>query len=131
MMRAERRTVPFLEAMARGAWEEAVAFLETVPREERSAPRLQLLEARAYQKIGRWGSAQRAAARVVEASATHSSWERGQPRMLAVALGSAAALELGDGKKAPSSERAESSREQQRAAESSREQQRAAESSRD
>ena len=100
MMRAERRMAPFLEAMAQGAWEEAVAFLERVPREERSAPRLQLLEARAYQKLGRWGNAQRAAARVVEATATYSSWVRGQPRMLAVAVGSAAAMELGDGKKA-------------------------------
>ena len=57
-------------------------------------------QARTYQKLGRWGNAQRAAARVVEGTATYSPWERGQPRMLAVGLGSAAALELGDGKKA-------------------------------
>ena len=100
MMRAERRMAPFLEAVQAGRWEEAVTHLEKVPRDERSASRLQLLEARAYQKLGRWGNAQRAAARVVEATATYSNWERGQPRMLAVALGSAAALELGDGKKA-------------------------------
>ena len=50
--------------------------------------------------LGRWGSAQRAAARVVEATATYSSWQRGQPRMLAVAVGTQAALEMGDGKKA-------------------------------
>jgi len=100
MMQAERRMAPFLEAVQAGRWEEAVTHLEKVPRDQRSASRLQLLEARAYQKLGRWGNAQRAAARVVEATATYSNWERGQPRMLAVALGSAAALELGDGKKA-------------------------------
>ena len=36
----------------------------------------------------------------VEATASYSSWVRGQPRLLAVALGTAASLELGDGKKA-------------------------------
>jgi hypothetical protein len=40
------------------------------------------------------------AARAVEGTATYSSWVRGQPRMLAVAVGVAAALEMGDGKKA-------------------------------
>ena len=62
--------------------------------------RIQLLEARVHQMLGSWGSAQRAAARVVEATATYSGWKRGQPRMLAVALGTQAALEMGDGKKA-------------------------------
>ena len=69
-------------------------------RDERAAPRLQLLEARCNQKLGRWGNAQRAAARVVEAMASYSTWTRGQPRMLAVALGASSALELGDGVKA-------------------------------
>ena len=74
--------------------------LEIIPREQRSAPRLQLLEARANQMLGRFGNAQRAAARVVEAYASYTPWVRGQPRMLAVSLGTAAALEMGDGQKA-------------------------------
>ena len=37
-------------------------------------------QARAYQKLGRWGNAQRAAARVVEATATYSSWDEPSPQ---------------------------------------------------
>ena len=100
MMQADTRFAPILEAVLAEQWEAALALLDKVPRDERSVPRLQLLEARAAQKLGRWSNAQRAAARVVEAMASYTPWVRGEPRMLAVALGSAAALELGDGKKA-------------------------------
>ena len=100
MMQADTRFAPILEAVLAAQWETALALLDKVPRDERSVPRLQLLEARAAQKLGRWSNAQRAAARVVEATASYTAWVRGEPRMLAVALGSAAALELGDGKKA-------------------------------
>lgn len=100
MMQAESRYAPLLASVREGRWEEATAELEKHSRAERSSPRVQLLEARVHQRQGRWGAAQRAAATVVEATATYSSWERGQPRMLAVSLGTAASLELGDGKKA-------------------------------
>ena len=100
MMVAERALLPFFTSVRTEQWQAALDALERLPRDQRSSARLQLLEARCHQMLGRWGSAQRAAARVVEATATYSPWLRGQPRMLAVALGSAAALEQGDGKKA-------------------------------
>ena len=100
MMRAESVFAPFLAAVRAGEWQGAISALEIIPREQRSAPRLQLLEARANQMLGRFGNAQRAAARVVEAYASYTPWVRGQPRMLAVSLGTAAALEMGDGQKA-------------------------------
>jgi tetratricopeptide (TPR) repeat protein len=100
MMRGERIFSPFLWAVRAGEWQVAISALEAIPREQRSAPRLQLLEARANQMLGRYGNAQRAAARVVEAYASYTPWVRGQPRMLAVSLGTAAALETGDGQKA-------------------------------
>ena len=101
MMQADRAYAPFFDAVRAEKWEAGLKALEAIPREQRSgAPQVQLLEARCNQKLGKWGNVQRAAARVVEATASYSTWERGQPRMLAVALGTAAALELGDGKKA-------------------------------
>ena len=101
MMRTEAVYRPFLDAARAQKWEVALSALEHIPREQRTAaPRIQLLEARCNQKLGKWGNVQRAAARVVEATASYSSWTRGQPRMLAVSLGASAALELGDGKKA-------------------------------
>ena len=100
MMRAETAYQATLADVRAERWSEAVKALEQFAREERSSPRLQLLEAWSNAKLGKWGGAQRAAARVVEATATYGTWQRGEPRMLAVALGTAAALELGDGKKA-------------------------------
>jgi tetratricopeptide (TPR) repeat protein len=100
MIGAQKTIEPFLAAVRGGAYEAALKQLEKLPREQRSGWKIQLLEARCNQMLGRWGNAQRAAARVVEATASYSSWERGQPRMLAVSLGTTAALEMGDGAKA-------------------------------
>ena len=48
MMQAERRLAPFIDAVRAERWEEAASHLEKVPRDQRSSPRLQLLEARTY-----------------------------------------------------------------------------------
>jgi len=96
----EKKVAAVYEAVKVSKWEDALRELATLSREDRSVAPLQLLEARCQAKLSRWGNAQRAAARVVEATASYSPWRRGQPRMLAVALGCGAALELGDGQKA-------------------------------
>jgi hypothetical protein len=42
-----------------GQWQKALSALDKVPRALRSAPRLQLIEARCSQMLGKWGNAQR------------------------------------------------------------------------
>ena len=54
---------PLFAAVAAQRWQDAVAVLESIPREQRSSPRVQLLEARCNAMLGRWGHAQRAAGR--------------------------------------------------------------------
>ncbi len=92
--------VPFEEAFRAKQWENALKIAERVPQQDRANARLLLMEARCHQQLGRFSNAQRGAARVLEAAASYGSWKRGEPRMMAVTMGSNAAMELGNSEKA-------------------------------
>jgi tetratricopeptide (TPR) repeat protein len=100
MMRLQSSMKPFVERFLAHKWEEAVTLLERIPREDRANARGVLMEARCFQQLGRFANAQRAAARVLEAAASYGSWQRGEPRMMAVKLGADAAMEQGNSDKA-------------------------------
>lgn len=100
MMNLQAKLAPFQAAAAKGEWSAALKMLDGVAREERSNVRLLLLEARCHQQLGAHANAHRAAARVVEVAASYASWQRGEPRMMAVNVGANAAMELGNSEKA-------------------------------
>ena len=92
--------LPFEEAFTAKEWEKALQIAERVPADQRGNARLLLMEARCHQQLGKFSNSQRAAARVLEAAGSYGSWKRGEPRMMAVTLGSNAAMELGNSEKA-------------------------------
>ena len=100
MMGLQAHMAPFQDKAVAGEWEAALQLLERFPREERGNTRVLLLEARCQQQLGRHANAQRGAARVLEVSGSYGAWSRGEPRMMAVALGANAAMELGNSGKA-------------------------------
>eukprot|EP01051_Picozoa_sp_SAG22_P005618 SAG22_NODE_338_length_12038_cov_24.655583_5_plen_462_part_00 len=100
MLRLQANLRPFVQHFLEHKWDEAVKLLEKVPREDRAVARTMLMEARCYQQLGRYANAQRAAARVLEVGASYGSWQRGEPRMMAVTLGADAAMEQGNSDKA-------------------------------
>ena len=91
---------PFEDAFKAKEWDKALKIAERVPQQDRANARLLLMEARCHQQLGKFSNAQRASARVLEAAASYGSWKRGEPRMMAVTLGSNAAMELGNSEKA-------------------------------
>lgn len=100
MLKMQANLRPFLQNFLDHKWEEAVQQLERVAREDRATSRTLLMEARCYQQLGRYANAQRSAARVLESAASYGSWQRGEPRMMAVTLGADAAMEQGNSDKA-------------------------------
>ena len=100
VMRLRSVIGPFEKAFRAHEWEQALKVLERVPQAERTNARVLLMEARCHQQLGKFSNAQRAAARVLEAAASYGSWKRGEPRMMAVTMGSGAAMEMGNSAKA-------------------------------
>ena len=100
MLRLQANLRPFVKVFLDHNWSEAVQHLERIDREDRATVRTMLMEARCYQQLGRYANAQRSAARVMEAAASYGSWQRGEPRMMAVTLGADAAMEQGNSDKA-------------------------------
>lgn len=94
-----RRVTAFETDYRNGKWAEALVHLATVQQSSRNKGLL-LMKSRCYQQLGKWPACIREAGYLIQYSADHTSWKRGQPRMMAVQLGAQGAMEMGNIEKA-------------------------------
>ncbi|GMI24258.1 hypothetical protein TeGR_g10607 [Tetraparma gracilis] len=86
-------------AFAAGEHEAALSLIRKVPGNDKTSE-IWIIEARAHEVLGAYPAAMQAAGNLVQKSASHEPWISGSPRMLAVALGANAAMQLGMSDKA-------------------------------
>ncbi|EKX48811.1 hypothetical protein GUITHDRAFT_136477 [Guillardia theta CCMP2712] len=82
-----------------GKYEDALKLVdEILPFGQNST--MLLVKAKSHQLLGQWADVTRTAGQLLQEAELRGAWKRGQHRMMAVTLGSHAALELGDGERA-------------------------------